>query len=667
MKAKNLLIFSFGRKFPWLIKQIIKNSKKYTKTIIISYQKEWKELEHIQNIEVVNPRKILNQQIFENRFQITNDFINQISKKVLSDKSISKCFQMAGTNLWWFLPNRIFSLITTNDTLTNASIISEAIEKFKPSMILYENSSNNANLIQYACKKYEISYQTNYYFFKSIKNNFEKLIYKLFSGLKRIHNVKKIANWAKAYVKSIEAPNPELDSVLFISQEKANRFEYNIKGKLERHDVYQKNIQLKLRELDAFNYFSIELIYRLEQIPAFDKIHNELTDTIRIPIYNYYTKKIAQISKKTRSILSKKLKKLFADEKFKDAFMFNEFSLIDIYKFQLFRTFLSELTAGYENYHMYKKALSDIDPKVFIHYNEHSIFGRAAIMVARSMKIPILALQHGNISFASNGYFFSKDLICEENLITSSANCYHLSTKVSVYGINVKDLLIKHAGYPKERVVVTGCPRWDIIQNKKCFDKQSFCNELKLNPAKPIVVILSQAFHNRKRREYFYNEVLNALKLKFKDIQVIWKPHPREISEEIEKLVMHYDLKNIIIEKNLPLYDVLNVANVAITINSTAGFEALLFDKPLITLIPEGEDENEMFKGSGAVLKVDDHKGLMENLYDVLNDPEKQKDLKEKRKKMLHSYIKFDGKASTRNAELISEMINANKKNLRSK
>jgi UDP-N-acetylglucosamine 2-epimerase len=267
-------------------------------------------------------------------------------------------------------------------------------------------------------------------------------------------------------------------------------------------------------------------------------------------------------------------------------------------------------------------------------------------------------MQHGNIEFASPEYFLSNSKICQQSETKLDGNCDHYADMTLVHGDKIKELLVKFGGYSKDRVQVVGNPQWDIILKTEHFDKTKFLQDIGFNEKIKTIVILSQALPIAENRLFFDNNVTETLSKSFSDYQIIWKPHPREDVLEISKLVKDkHKLTKAIITKDLPLFDVIHAGDVAITVHSTAGLEAMLFDKPVITFIPPGELENNLFKDTGAVIKAETKKELTTAIDQALHDDSVKKKLKLNREKLIQSLAKFDGNASKTVAKIITQMI----------
>ncbi len=653
VKKRRLLVFSLHGESDWVIKEIKRHSVNFDEIIDISSPEIERENLGIKNLTRLNFDDFIDESTYVNRFKTTNEFILNISKEILTD-NIDKEFLIEGINLWWFLPIRIFSILVARKTLTTLTIVLNILNKFKPEKVIFDSKSKNAPLIKAICKKLSIEYETNTTISFKIINKTKEIIVNLFAGLKRRIESRKLARWSGSITDITPFSIKNKNRIAFTFLENDYRQDFNIKGELKRHDIYQNNIQLKLQEISDIEITLINLINNPKQIDAFKNIQEEITKTNHIPLYYFYSRKLSIKSSKIRRILRRRLRKLFTNEKVKEAFTYEDCSLLEIYKFDFLRQFSTELVTGFEYIQLFRKLFKLIDPKVFVHYNENSVFGRAAIIAAKMLDLPIIALQHGNISFSSaSAYFIYKDLICKNNQKELSSKCCHMSSTLSVYSKEDKKLLVEFGGFSKEHIVVTGCPRWDVILKKKTFQRDEFLENIGFDSSKKTIVVLSQPLRIKEYRNIFRQEVLESLKNKKSNLQIIWKPHPRENENEIKELIKRNKIKNIVVQKNLPLFQTLNACDIALTTHSTAGLEAMLFGKPLITLIPPGEVEAKLFKGSEAVLKVTNHKELSDAIDLLFNNEKIINQVKKGRDKLIINYLEFDGQASQRNAELI--------------
>jgi hypothetical protein len=86
----------------------------------------------------------------------------------------------------------------------------------------------------------------------------------------------------------------------------------------------------------------------------------------------------------------------------------------------------------------------------------------------------------------------------------------------------------------------------------------------------------------------YINTILTALSVMDKfDIPIIYKPHPRENQDQnsvVNNLINLPMFNNVSIVSDISIHELLPLSKAVVTINSGAGFEALIHLKPVVTL-----------------------------------------------------------------------------------
>ena len=657
-KSKVLMVFTSKKKSKWLKTKVKKLSSEFSEVIIINKGEKSDDFSDNNNLQIRKLEDFIADEITyqERKFQI--DFVVNISKRLFRLDHFRKEFILDDVNTWWFLPNKIFSQIRNHDFIAVVSALNNLIEKFKPSLIIFDSQYEHSEILRKICGKKLLLFKTQNAFLKKFTKKISRFFINQVISSKRWINSLLEQNWSRTVVRKSEYKKSSKSIICYLSHAPYFRLGYTIEGKIEEHEIYQKNILLEIDKLGEFDHYSLEVLKDFNERKMFNKIHKIRSETKNIPLYYYHSFALANKTSKNRRITHRRLKKLFKNEQFKDVFSFEEISLLDAYSFQMFRIFKTEMSNACEKIVLFERAIQDFLPKNIILHNEHSAFGKSLIFAAKKLQIPTIAMQHGNIEFASPEYFISDKMICKNSKFVLNEYCDHLADLTLVHGEKIKDLLVKFGGYSKESVKVVGNPQWDIIQKTEHFDKAKFLKEIKFSEKIKTIAILSQALPVNEHRIYFNKKVTETLSETYPNLQIIWKPHPRENTSEIADLVNNqYNLSNAIITKNLSLFDILHACDVAITIHSTAGLEAMLFDKPVITFIPPGELENSLFENTGAVIKVETKKELASAINQTLFDEAVRKKLKTNRNKLINNLAKFDGNASKRSAKIVTQMI----------
>jgi len=599
---------------------------------------------------------------FDEKFSIDGNkqrilLMRDISEKILSKEDLRKEFIFNDINTWWFLTNVIFASVRDKDILNTITAFLNIITNIQPTKILIDSFTEKGKILEELCEKYKIEYRILVPFLIKFKRKISEIFVRLFTGMKRRFVTRRIASLAKKQIKNKKKSKTKNPTIIFISYPRYFRLDYTIEGSLEHHEIYQKNIQLKMKEFGEYDIISLLLPTNISEMKFYQKIDQNSLLATPIPIQKYYSFKLNRTSRRIRRAVSKKMEKLFKNSNFKEIFSFKGISLIDILQFDFMRKFVTVISTSIEHITLFSEAIEEIKPQVIVLHNEQGNFERAFIIASKKKNIPILAIQHGLINSASSGYVLSKGWICKDNKNHIKSGCLHIADFTSVYGDGTKKFLIKECGYPEEKVIVTGCPRWDVIKNKSNFNKKEFLNQLNFKMDLPIISVLSPGLFIKSRQFYFNKVILETIQNHFPNIQIIWKPHPKEDNEEIKQIANQFMLDNIIINKDLPLYDVLNSSDIVITVHSTTGLEAIIFEKALITLIPKGEEENKIYKDSNAVIKVENQEELKQAIELILSNKETQEKLQAGRRNLIKNFLLFDGQASSRNAKLIKKML----------
>ncbi len=651
------LFFYLEQNSPWLNSQI-KKALSLKEEIIIVYSHDIpSEFQQEKSIKKLKFDELISLELSESPLLILIKFVQNLSKTIsMKENNLLHYFSYNKYNLWWFVPRRLFSFLRDNNSLVNIIIISKMLEKFSPN-IIYSAATNDFNdILRSICTDKKCQFETNESLFQQKKRQVQEILVHKFAGWKWLLLYKRLAKWSRKNAADSQRVNHSLKKLLFLSHPIDIRREFDSRGTYRLHNIYQDSFQQILNKNPKYELITLEITENFAQCKILETAHKELKTTLKIPLFYYYDQKIHRMARMARKYIGKQLKRFFKEKAVKKAFEFMNVSLVDVFINSFLRQFKAELTASVVSLQLFTKALQDLKPAVVVLHNEFSIFGKAVCLIAFEKGIPTIAIQHGIINFAAKDYLIYKEMICDNDDKIIRSHCSHHPSITAVYGKRTRQFLIREGGYSKHRVIITGCARWDFIYNyRKSFDRSQFLNTLHVNPDKKIIAVLSQALPNKKNRLYF-NEKVSEVVGKFKDYQIIWKPHPREEVSSINGIIEKMALDNVIISKKISLYELLNACEVMITAHSTTALEAMLFDKAVVTFLPPAEEENDLFKNSNAVLKATTEKELEEAISSLLTNEKTRKDLANYRKKLLDELVLFDGKAAERIARLIMKL-----------
>ncbi len=219
-----------------------------------------------------------------------------------------------------------------------------------------------------------------------------------------------------------------------------------------------------------------------------------------------------------------------------------------------------------------KRVAEVTQPRLTGLYCFEFIYGKAITRGTRSVSnMPIVALQHGPITYMKFLYAGLKEELC-------SLNAFHLPMPMPDYlivdGQLAKKILIER-GYPEQKIFICGPVRFDGLWNNA-----SLLTHKRRGQGK-IKILIAPGLHDT---DFVLRFVLNGIN-KNNKLRIFIKSHPKvplkhvkAISERICISDVHYE----IVSGNI--YDWFKQVDILITTYSSTGVEALAFGLPVIII-----------------------------------------------------------------------------------
>ncbi len=282
-------------------------------------------------------------------------------------------------------------------------------------------------------------------------------------------------------------------------------------------------------------------------------------------------------------------------------------------------------------------------PNIIIVLTDGPLPCKIAVLVGKHAGIPSLLLLH-------------------VGMIGRNYECPRfLADKIAVPGEFSKNILIK-CGVDESRLVVSGRPSYDALINaKRLFDRDAICGKLGLDPKKNVIVYTTE---NLPIGESMVTTraVCKAVK-QFSNAQFVIKVHPSEPTlSNYERTVKELGL-NALITRDANIYEVLYICDILITSFSATALDAMVLDRPVITVNLTGLEDPLPYAESGAALGVYLEDDLVPAITKGMYGTDAKKKLTDARKKfVLEQCYKQDGKATERVVELIEQMVQNAKK-----
>jgi len=288
------------------------------------------------------------------------------------------------------------------------------------------------------------------------------------------------------------------------------------------------------------------------------------------------------------------------------------------------------------------RAYHRIRPRVVVVREAVKELYRTIVFTAKRHKIPTLVIQHG--------------ALVEENIYTEL-----YTDKIALWGSAGIEWYSRF-GNNRDKYVVTGRPESDRLG-------YNIPPEVPIDPAKEVVLYmpnllenvryLSNVYHTWDSELPLLNSIFEASN-HFPDKQWIIKAHPYD-PVDIDALKRAREEKthnkNVFIVKNVPIEPLIEIASlVIVSYFSSAVLDALMLDKPIISVKVYRNDRVSQLVSRSVAVGVDDPEGLIQAVDAVFSE-EARRRLSSNRKSFISDYVyKTDGNSTTRIRGLIGEM-----------
>ncbi len=335
-------------------------------------------------------------------------------------------------------------------------------------------------------------------------------------------------------------------------------------------------------------------------------------------IYDFVDEESMKIADKISTELNTKWNTINKKEIFGDLYSYIEHAL----NFFMSKEFLYLIVLYYN---VVNKLL--INQKASVLSSHNSLYERCIMMASHKLNKPCYIIQHGT------------------GAGTANPNATE-STKFLVFSDMYKKRLMSF-GITEKNIEIVGPIIFDEIN--------SFIGKSK--PSNQILLVTEPFVERNMLDEGFYFESIKKILLSIPiNIQVKIKMHPSEkLYDKYVKLIKECSLSNVEIINQVGvnvLYEAINNSNIIIEFGSTVAIEAMILDKPVITInLSSGTGNYEIIKKSKATMEIE-----IDNLTISIKELMTDDSLVEKRKKAVESICgKIDGNASKRAIDIITK------------
>ena len=229
-----------------------------------------------------------------------------------------------------------------------------------------------------------------------------------------------------------------------------------------------------------------------------------------------------------------------------------------------------------------------------------------------------------------------------------------VADKFFLYGSHTEKSLTYH-GIPKEKLIISGCGRYDILFNEKENTEEKYI--ILLGSAIPSTAY-SYFLSNNKILEW--EKMITSVFVALKELNenIIIKRHPTQNKEIIKfQDLANKFLPNVKIYKNRNTYKLLSKSELVVSMVSSVITEAIILDKPVVMPRYMEHDLGAQFMSTNAVLTIDRPEDALNVIKKALYDDEVKAQLKIGREKFLKEHLEFRGNATEKTLELISDIL----------
>jgi UDP-N-acetylglucosamine 2-epimerase len=339
---------------------------------------------------------------------------------------------------------------------------------------------------------------------------------------------------------------------------------------------------------------------------------------------------------KTRALRTYYRSQLKEDATFQNIFEYRGIKIWDIIKDEIKYFFDAGFNTLAFGMTYFQRVIDTVKPDILIVGDDRATPVRGHVLVAKRKGIPVLEIQHGMI------------------IIQATPMDTPLSDKLAAGGDYSKDVYTNY-GSKKEQIIVTGWPKFDTyVKLKKSLAKRHNGTDI--------------LFATQPMDTKLILDSIDAIGSFIEDsthFRLIIKPHPTESIKIYNPIIKKY--KNVILHKSSDDFSSLIVSSdILVTLISTVAIEAAVLDKPIICI--DTSNKESMFASSGIAIEVKNLEELIPAIKDVLYNEDTRQKLAEARAKFVYEHAyKQDGNASERVANLIVQMIEESRRNVKRK
>ena len=300
------------------------------------------------------------------------------------------------------------------------------------------------------------------------------------------------------------------------------------------------------------------------------------------------------------------------------------------------------------------RILDKFQPAIIVVTDPTDFEAKTLTMMGKTKNVPSFCIQYGAASkYDSEWKYFKQDY-------------------VGVMGEEIAEIMRSH-GIPQEKVYIMGSPRFDSYTANETL-RQDLRHRLDILKPDAMIAFMSvppaEGIGRREggltidEYEYILSMIYDIPSFLPETVLVV-KPHP----EELEYIQVHrkyleanaHQKDRVRLVQNNSAYEVINAADLVITMQSTTGLEAILLNKPLIMINITGREDWVNYASSGAAYRVASKEELAVAIKELLTNNETAAHYEKMRLEYLKRNLSFIHAGSARSADIIFSLIDKGK------
>jgi hypothetical protein len=328
----------------------------------------------------------------------------------------------------------------------------------------------------------------------------------------------------------------------------------------------------------------------------------------------------------------------------REAFSHRGVRFDDLCAADLAATLLLQLPWAIRSFEEMANVLRVVGPQAVCLYAESSGWGRAALAACRVAGVPTVALQHGILYPTYYSYLHAPD----------EGGCPR-PDRTAVFGEAARRFLVERGGYAPDTLVPTGSPKFDaLLAAARDRDRGALRTGLGVADGAPLVVLASR-FRGIRETHRAVGSAFPGLVRAVEALGAtcLVKPHPAEPPDAYEAVLRECGAKGTrLAPAGSGLVELLQAADVLVTVESLSAVEALVLERPVLIL--NTPTNLQAMVACGVALGVPEGDDPRDALRRVLFDEATRAELARARETYLSDVAAgVDGRATERILELL--------------